>query len=128
MSSDDIGADCDEWHQAKKRPIVVDYRGPYTDTSVIDTIEGDFDIDQEYINDHDGFVIIRGVEDEIYPCGFDIFRETYAYAGDGEHAIAATPLAIVDGRYIPVDEHPDAEIAVQKGELYRANRAVEGEI
>jgi len=67
----------DSWREATKRPVTVEFRGPYTDPSVVETIEGDFEVDEEYIEKHDGYVIIRGVEGEVYPCGLDIFRETY---------------------------------------------------
>lgn len=70
-------SETDNWQTAKKKPVEVEYRGPYTDTDFIETIEGDFEIDQEYIEKHGGYVIIRGVEGEVYPCGLDIFRETY---------------------------------------------------
>lgn len=67
----------DEWRSARKKPVVIEYRGPYYDTDTIETIEGDFEVDEEYIEEHGGYVIIRGVEGEVYPCGIDIFRETY---------------------------------------------------
>lgn len=67
----------DEWKPAQKKPVEVEYRGPYEDTDTIETIEGDFEVDEEYIEEHGGYVIIRGVEGERYPCGLDIFRETH---------------------------------------------------
>jgi len=67
----------DTWRRARKRPVEVEFRGPYTDTDTIDTLEGDFEIDENYINEHGGYVVIRGVDGEVYPCGLDIFRETY---------------------------------------------------
>lgn len=67
----------DEWQTARKKPVEVQFRGPYHDTATIETIEGDFEVDEDYIDEHGGYVIIRGVEDEVYPCGYDIFRETY---------------------------------------------------
>jgi hypothetical protein len=57
--------------------VEVEFRGPYTDTDTIDTLEGDFEIDETYIDEHGGYVVIRGVDGEVYPCGLDIFRETY---------------------------------------------------
>lgn len=72
--SDDGG---DRWRPARKKPVEVEFRGPYTDPDVIETIEGDFEVDGEYIDEHGGFVLIRGVEGEVYPCAIDIFRETY---------------------------------------------------
>lgn len=44
--------------------------------------EGDFEIDEQYIEEHDGYVIINGVNDETYPCGLDVFRETYTVLND----------------------------------------------
>jgi hypothetical protein len=70
----------DRWRKARKKPVVVEFRGPYTDTEIVETIEGDFEVNEEYINEHGGYVIIRGVEGEVYPCGLDIFRETYERA------------------------------------------------
>lgn len=67
----------DEWLTAQKKPIEVKFRGPYHDTETVETIEGDFEVDEEYIEQHGGYVIICGIEGEIYPCGYDIFRETY---------------------------------------------------
>jgi len=67
----------DRWRKARKKPVEVEFRGPYNDPDTIETIEGDFEVDEEYIEEHDGYVIIRGVEGEVYPCGLDIFRETY---------------------------------------------------
>ena len=78
------GAPKDRWRPARKKPIQVDFRGPYRDTDTIETIEGDFEVDEEYIAEHEGYVIIRGVEGEVYPCGLDIFRETYERVPEGE--------------------------------------------
>jgi hypothetical protein len=77
MTSEQSTDGIDRWRTARKKPVEVEFRGPYTDTDTIDTIEGDFEIDEEYINEHGGYVIIRGVEGEVYPCGLDIFKETY---------------------------------------------------
>jgi len=35
-----------EWKEATKRPVLVEYRGPYENTDVIETIEGDFEVDE----------------------------------------------------------------------------------
>lgn len=71
-----------EWKPARKKPVEVEYRGPYDDPAIIETIEGDFEVDEEYIEEHGGYVIIRGVEGEVYPCGLDIFHETYETTRD----------------------------------------------
>ena len=76
-----------EWESARKRPVKVEYRGPYytkpsdfhpskTDNA-IETIEGDYEITDEYLSEHGGYVAIRGVDGEVYPCALDIFKETY---------------------------------------------------
>lgn len=71
-----------EWEEATKKPVTIQYHGPYDDPQVVETLEGDFEVDEEYIQKHGGFVIIRGVSGEIYPCALDIFVETYV-TGDG---------------------------------------------
>lgn len=70
-------AQSENWSAARKRPVEVEYRGPYTDPAVVETLEGDFEVDEEYVEEHGGFVIINGVDGEEYPCALDIFEETY---------------------------------------------------
>lgn len=70
------------WREATKRPVDVRYAGPYTDPSHVDTLEGEFEIDEEYIEEHGGYVIIRGVNGEQYPCALDIFKQTYSLRPD----------------------------------------------
>lgn len=41
--------------------------------------------------------------------------------GDRRPMIAQVPLARVDGRYVPADEHPDAPVVVQEGERYHVD-------
>lgn len=65
------------WYPVRKRPVEVEARGPYYDPQVVETIEGDFEVSESYVRSHGGYYLIRGVEGEIYPCGADIFRETY---------------------------------------------------
>lgn len=67
----------DEWRVAEKKPVEVEYRGPYYTEDEIETIEGDFEIDEEYLEEHEGYVIIKDVKGEEYPCSLEIFRETY---------------------------------------------------
>lgn len=64
-----------EWFTAQKKPVEVDVRGPYYDPAVVETLEGDFTVDEEYAED--GYYLIRGVEGELYPCRKDIFEQTY---------------------------------------------------
>jgi len=67
----------DEWRQAEKKPVQIEFRGPYYTEDEIETIEGDFEIDEEYLDEHNGYVVIKGVQGEIYPCALDVFEETY---------------------------------------------------
>lgn len=76
-NSGDSPGDTDRWKQAIKKPVPVEYRGPYRDTETVETLEGDFEVDDEYLEKHGGYVIIRGVNGEEYPCALDIFRQTY---------------------------------------------------
>lgn len=66
-----------EWKKAQKKPVEIEFCGPFTDPSIINTIEGDFEVDEEYIREHRGYVIIKGIDGEIYPCALDIFEKTY---------------------------------------------------
>lgn len=74
----------DEWRKAEKRPVQIEYRGPYYTKDEIETIEGDFEIDEAYLDEHEGYVIIKGVQGEIYPCALDVFRETYRMVKQSE--------------------------------------------
>lgn len=67
----------DGWFRARKQPVAVDVRGPYTDPDTVETLEGDFEVDEDYVDEHGGYYIIRGVRGETYPCGADIFEATY---------------------------------------------------
>lgn len=67
----------DEWRSARKRPVEIEFRGPYTDTDTVETIEGTFEVDEQYLDEHGGYVIVRGVDGEVYPVALDIFQETY---------------------------------------------------
>jgi hypothetical protein len=46
-------------------------------------------------------------------------------ADEQGHYIAQQPLARVDDRYVPAEEHPDREVVVQEGELYQPQSADE---
>jgi hypothetical protein len=65
------------WFDARKQPVQVEATGPYDDPSVVETMEGDFEVDEEYIDEHGGYYLIKGTQDEIYPCGVDVFKDTY---------------------------------------------------
>ena len=66
-----------DWFQVRKKPVEVEARGPYFTTDQVETLEGDHEVSEEYIEEHGGYYIIRGVEGELYPCAADIFEQTY---------------------------------------------------
>ena len=76
MSDRDVSLDGDEidpddlaWHDAKKKPVVVQATpmpAPFTVETKEGTMQGDT-----------GDVLIKGVEGELYPCDSEIFGETY---------------------------------------------------
>jgi len=68
----------DEWQPCQKTAIV-HAKGPYTDPEVINTLEGQYEVDADYIDKHGGFYLMKGADDEIYPCALDIFKETYEF-------------------------------------------------
>ena len=57
------------WLKCKKKPVVVEYQ-EITEKIVIKTREGE-------IVGYPGEILIRGVKGELYPCGREIFDETY---------------------------------------------------
>lgn len=65
------------FHPCRKKPKEVEYAGPFRNPTIVETLEGDYEVDDDYIDEHGGFVIIRGVDGERYPCALDIFHETY---------------------------------------------------
>lgn len=65
----------DDWKPATKKPVEIQWRGPYYDTRTVETLEGNFSVTEDYAQE--GYVIIRGVDGETYPCRLDIFKETY---------------------------------------------------
>lgn len=65
----------DEWFVAQKKPVEIQARGPYYDPCAMETLEGDFAIDQEYVEEHNGYYIIRGVNGTEYPFAADIFDD-----------------------------------------------------
>ena len=73
-----------DWQPARKKPVKVEACGPFTDPEIVETLEGDFEVDEDYIDEHDGFYLIRGIEGEIYPCGAEIFRKTYEMNWENE--------------------------------------------
>lgn len=67
----------DQWMRARKKPVIVEFQGPFTDPEIVETLEGDFEITDEYLDEHGAYVVIRGVEGELYPCALDVFKQTY---------------------------------------------------
>lgn len=65
----------DGWFEVRKKPVEVEASGPHYDTRTVETLEGDFEVTEEYADG--GYFLIRGVEGEIYPCDADIFEDTY---------------------------------------------------
>lgn len=68
----------ENWRPCRKTTIV-EAKGPFTDPEIVETIEGDYEVDEEYIEQHGGFYLMRGAQGEIYPCAKDIFHETYEF-------------------------------------------------
>jgi hypothetical protein len=54
----------------RKKPVVIEARGPITEPEEIVTLEGTMRADV-------GDYVITGVQGEVYPCKPDIFRATY---------------------------------------------------
>jgi len=65
------------WFDVRKRPVRVEAAGPFVDLTAVETLEGDFEIDEAYIAEHGGYYLVRGVEGEVYPCAVDVFEQTY---------------------------------------------------
>jgi hypothetical protein len=70
-----------EWRECRKT-AVVEAKGPYTDPDVINTLEGQYEVDEAYIEEHGGFYLMRGADGEVYPCALDIFNETYEFVDE----------------------------------------------
>lgn len=63
------------WHRVRKRPIVVEARGPIETPERIVTLEG-------VLVAEVGDYIVRGIQGEEYPVKPDIFTETYETLGE----------------------------------------------
>ena len=57
------------WRDYRKKPVIVQAR-PITEEETVKTREGT-------LKGYPGDYLIRGVRGEVYPCGGDIFRQTY---------------------------------------------------
>lgn len=64
-----------QWRRYRKRPVVIEARGPLVEVELVVTLEGTMRADV-------GDYIIRGVVGEIYPCKPDIFDMTYEACPD----------------------------------------------
>lgn len=107
MSENDTSDDHD-WRTVRKKPVEVEARGPYDDPTVVETLEGDFEVDEDYAAQ--GFYIVRGVEGEEYPCRSDIFHDTYETGPETEPEIetpnatgAPVTLSLIEKL---IDRHP----------------------
>ena len=69
-SDDGSAAVQGSWRRYRKRPVVIEARGPIAEEEVIETLEG-------RLHASAGDYIIRGVQGELYPCKPDIFDATY---------------------------------------------------
>ena len=72
------------WFNVRKRPVIVQARGPVTEEEVIRTLEGDH---LALVGDY----VIRGVEGEEYPCKPGIFDQTYEVLPPGFPPQPAAP-------------------------------------
>lgn len=91
MPSNDDGLSAEDhhdWYGVKKKPVHVEAAGPFFRETVVNTLEGDFEVDEEYARG--GFYLIRGVEGEIYPCRADIMLDSYE-TPDGEELKCELP-------------------------------------
>jgi len=52
-----------EWRDCQKTEVV-EAKGPFTDPDVINTMEGQYEVDEEYIEEHGGYYLMRGVDGE----------------------------------------------------------------
>ena len=69
LEQDDVDLEGAEWGKYRKRPVVIDAK-QLTQRVEIDTREGT-------VVGEPGDYLIVGVEGEIYPCGREIFEQTY---------------------------------------------------
>lgn len=79
-----------DWAEVQKKPVVVEFSGPFYEPMIVQTLEGEYEIDAEYLEKHSGFVVVKGVEGEVYPCALEIFEETYMWT-DGSDISLSRP-------------------------------------
>ncbi len=71
----------DEWHYAKKKPVVIRYRMVHDNGTGKEEIHTRESVLYGYKGQD---VIIMGIKGELYPCKKDIFQATYDLLTDEE--------------------------------------------
>ena len=66
----------EKWGKARKKPVEVEFREPREPFEIISTPEGDM------VATPGKSLVIKGVEDELYPILIDIFKKTYDVTQD----------------------------------------------
>jgi len=72
-----------DWRPAWKRPRRVEVTERLEEPREVQTMEGHLEVVSEYIEEHGGYRLIRGVEGEVYPIAEDVYQETYDEATGG---------------------------------------------
>lgn len=67
----------EEWSEARKKPLEVEYRGPIDDPATAETLGGGLDIGADYLEEHGAFYLVRGTEGEVYPVAAPVFEDIY---------------------------------------------------
>jgi hypothetical protein len=52
---------------ATKRPITLQYAGPFTEARIVESAAGMLEIDQAYVDEHDAYYLVRGSSDGLHP-------------------------------------------------------------
>lgn len=60
----------DQWVKYRKKPVIVNVRGPVKETQIIKTLAGDMRVE---IGDY----VVCGVEEEMHPCKPYLFERLY---------------------------------------------------
>lgn len=66
-----------ESHLAKARPVEVLYTGPHHDPRAVDTPAGTVLVDETFIREHGGYVLVKDASGYKRPYGLDRFRQLY---------------------------------------------------
>ena len=62
-----ITIDETDWMTATKRPITLQYAGPFTEARIVESAAGTLEIDQAYVDEHDAYYLVRGSSDGVHP-------------------------------------------------------------